>query len=112
MSISKRGDVIPAVENVIEKNEQGNTTWQMPEKCPVCGSVLEKRGAHHFCPNYDWEPQPNETDYRRTVYWNPQATTDPEGRVHLEFFNNGFSERLAVSAEGITANGQPITTRP
>ena len=32
--------------------------------------------------------------------------------LHFEFFNNGFSERLAVSAEGITANGQPITTRP
>ena len=68
--------------------------------------------AEFFCPNYDWEPKPNETDYRRTVYWNPQMTTDPEGRAHLEFFNNGFSERLAVSAEGITANGQPITTRP
>ncbi|MBP5161974.1 MAG: NAD-dependent DNA ligase LigA [Spirochaetales bacterium] len=57
VSISKRGDVIPAVENVIEKNDQGNTTWQMPEKCPVCGSVLEKRGAHHFCPNYDCPAQ-------------------------------------------------------
>ena len=57
VSISKRGDVIPAVENVIEKNEKGNTTWQMPEKCPVCGSVLEKRGAHHFCPNYDCPAQ-------------------------------------------------------
>ena len=25
-----------------------------------------------------------------------------------ENYNNGFSRRLAVSAEGITANGQPI----
>lgn len=57
VSISKRGDVIPAVENVIEKNEQGNTTWKMPEKCPVCGSELVKRGAHHFCPNYDCPAQ-------------------------------------------------------
>ena len=57
VSISKRGDVIPAVENVIEKNEQGNTTWKMPECCPVCGSVLEKRGAHHFCTNYDCPAQ-------------------------------------------------------
>ncbi len=30
VSISKRGDVIPAVENVIEKNNLGNTTWKMP----------------------------------------------------------------------------------
>lgn len=51
VSISKRGDVIPAVEKVIDKNEEGNTTWKMPETCPCCGTKLVKRGAHHFCPN-------------------------------------------------------------
>ena len=61
-----------------------------------------------YCPNYDWEPEPEATDYRRTVYWNPQVTTDDEGRAHIEFFNNGFSQHLAVSAEGLTAGGQPI----
>ena len=53
VSISKRGDVIPAVENVIEKNEAGNTTWKMPDKCPECGTALVKKGAHVFCPNRD-----------------------------------------------------------
>lgn len=53
VSISKRGDVIPAVETVIEKNDSGNTTWQMPSVCPSCGTALAKIGAHHFCPNYD-----------------------------------------------------------
>ena len=57
VAISKRGDVIPAVEVVIEKNNFGNTTWQMPACCPVCGSALVKRGAHHFCPNYDCAAQ-------------------------------------------------------
>lgn len=65
-----------------------------------------------FCPNYDWEPEPEDTDYRRTVYWNPQVTTDAEGRAHIEFFNNGFSQHLAVSAEGLTAGGQPIISVP
>lgn len=51
VAISKRGDVIPAVESVTEPNTQGNTTWKMPQNCPECGSVLEKRGAHHYCPN-------------------------------------------------------------
>lgn len=49
--ISKRGDVIPAVENVVEKNESGNKVWKMPDQCPVCGSVLQVEGAHHFCKN-------------------------------------------------------------
>jgi len=51
VSVSKRGDVIPAVERVVEKNETGNTTWKMPESCPSCGSELIRQGAHQFCPN-------------------------------------------------------------
>lgn len=51
VSISKRGDVIPAVENIIEKNTDGNTTWKMPALCPVCNSPIIKKGAHHFCSN-------------------------------------------------------------
>jgi DNA ligase (NAD+) len=51
VTVSKRGDVIPAIENVLEKNEAGNTTWKMPAACPSCSTRLLKRGAHHFCPN-------------------------------------------------------------
>ncbi len=51
VEISKRGDVIPAVESVIEKNSKGNTTWVMPSVCPVCSSALVKKGAHTFCSN-------------------------------------------------------------
>ncbi|UCF98209.1 MAG: NAD-dependent DNA ligase LigA [Spirochaetaceae bacterium] len=51
VSVSKRGDVIPAVERVVEKNEQGNTTWKMPDSCPSCGSTLSRQGAHQFCSN-------------------------------------------------------------
>ncbi len=51
VAVSKRGDVIPAIERVVEKNETGNRTWGMPELCPSCKSSLIKRGAHHFCAN-------------------------------------------------------------
>ncbi len=57
VAVSKRGDVIPAVEQVLEKNEAGNTTWKMPPDCPVCGAALAKIGAHHFCPNPDCPAQ-------------------------------------------------------
>lgn len=49
VAISKRGDVIPAVEQVLEKGE--GLVWKMPERCPECDTPLEKNGAHHFCPN-------------------------------------------------------------
>ena len=51
VEISKRGDVIPAVERVIEKNEEGNKVWSLPETCPSCSTTLVVRGAHTFCPN-------------------------------------------------------------
>ncbi len=57
VSISRRGDVIPAVESVIDKNEEGNTTYQMPSRCPCCGSLLEKIGGLHYCTEYDCPDQ-------------------------------------------------------
>ena len=50
VNISKRGDVIPAVEEVVEKGENLEPI-KFPEKCPSCESVLVKDGAHHFCTN-------------------------------------------------------------
>ena len=57
IAVSKRGDVIPAVERLVVKNEVGNTTWKMPETCPSCGSILSRSGAHHFCFNTDCPDQ-------------------------------------------------------
>jgi DNA ligase (NAD+) len=51
VGISKRGDIIPAVEEVIEKNPDNPTVFKFPENCPFCESVLQKDGAHHFCKN-------------------------------------------------------------
>ena len=50
VQVSKRGDVIPAVERVIEKNE-GAPVYKMPERCPECESKVKIVGAHRFCPN-------------------------------------------------------------
>lgn len=56
VQVSKRGDVIPAVERVIEKNE-GAPVYKMPERCPECGAEAENAGAHRFCPNSDCPAQ-------------------------------------------------------
>ena len=51
VAVSKRGDVIPAVERVLEKDPAGEPVWRMPAECPSCGSELAVQGAHSFCPN-------------------------------------------------------------
>jgi DNA ligase (NAD+) len=51
VAISKRGDVIPAVERVIDKNIEGNRTYKLPKVCPSCNGELIYSGAHQFCTN-------------------------------------------------------------
>ena len=94
VSISKRGDVIPAVESVIEKNELGNTTWKMPCVCPICKTELIKKGAHNFCPNYDCDAQGK----GRLVFFCGKGQMDIEGlgpRTIDVLYDNGFVKNIA-----------------
>ncbi len=93
VAISKRGDVIPAVELVIEKNSKGNTTWQMPSSCPVCSSTLVKKGAHHFCPNYDCPAQAK----GRIAFFCAKGQMDLEGlgpKTVETLYDNGFVKSI------------------
>ncbi|MCP4693602.1 MAG: DNA ligase (NAD(+)) LigA [Desulfobacterales bacterium] len=49
--VSRRGNVIPAVDEVVEKGAAGRPVWQTPARCPGCDAVLERDGKRHFCPN-------------------------------------------------------------
>lgn len=45
-------------------------------------------------------------DYRRTLYWNPNARSDEEGRFTATFFNNSKETRIKISAAGVTPDGR------
>lgn len=50
--LRKAGDIIPEVVKVIKEDRDGSEKpFKMIEKCPVCGSILEKVDAMHFCKN-------------------------------------------------------------
>jgi uncharacterized protein YfaS (alpha-2-macroglobulin family) len=51
---------------------------------------------------------PNVKDYRKTLYWNPNVTTDKDGKATIEFYNNSVASELNISAEGITKDGKFI----
>ena len=101
---------LTSIFNFTTVNTYANTTPE-PE---FLGYRINFQGftlpTEFYHPNYDWEPEPEETDYRRTVYWNPMMKTDEEGKAKVVFFNNGFSSHLTVSAEGITTDGKVICT--
>lgn len=58
-----------------------------------------------FNPRYDRALLPNEKDYRRTLYWNPDVKTDATGKATISFFNNGSCKAMNVSAETVTEKG-------
>lgn len=69
-------------------------------------TVLEgySRVKEFYSPDYDIEPvQP---DYRRTLYWNPDVETNENGVAKIHFFNNSTCRKMEVSAETITSNGK------
>lgn len=66
--------------------------------------------ADFYKPDYSRCPLPEgETDYRRTLYWNPNAQLDADGRCTITFYNNSTARNLHISVAGLTADGIPVT---
>jgi len=64
-----------------------------------------------YAPTYPNGPVQGDKDYRRTIYWNPEVTTDADGYASVSFFNNGYSRALTISAQGLTKDGVPIINK-
>ena len=63
-----------------------------------------------YYPDYtNFTPSSDVKDYRRTLYWNPNAILDENGQYHARFYNNGKTTRIKVSAAGLTTTGKPIS---
>lgn len=50
--VERAGDVIPeVVMPIVEKRTGKEKVFRMPERCPSCGTPVEKEGAYYYCPN-------------------------------------------------------------
>lgn len=71
----------------------------------ILDGMYEPDDFYH--PDYSQRPLPSDLqDHRRTLYWNPNARPDAEGRFTATFYNNGKQTRLKVSTAGITTPSQ------
>lgn len=60
VKIEKGGDVIPKVLEVVkEKRSRDSKPYEVPERCPVCSTKLEKPEdeVYYYCPNYNCPAQ-------------------------------------------------------
>lgn len=62
-----------------------------------------------YHPSYEKKPLGPATDYRRTLYWNPDVRLDAQGQATLRFYNNARHTLMDVSAEGMTPTGKPLS---
>jgi len=55
--VSRRGDVIPYVEEVLTPTDDPKAeVLRVPEVCPMCGTAVVRNGAYLVCPNGDTCP--------------------------------------------------------
>jgi hypothetical protein len=59
-----------------------------------------------YQPDYSERRPAEPTDYRRTLYWNPNVVTDESGRFTATFYNNSKDTRISVTAAGVTPDGK------
>ncbi len=94
IAISKRGEIIPAVEEVIEQNPKGFIKFNFPELCPFCSSIFIKEGAHHFCKNKNCP----ERIKRSIIYFasKDQMDIDSLGEKTINFlYENNYINNIA-----------------
>jgi len=66
------------------------------------------RADEFYNPDYSQRQPAEPTDYRRTLYWNPNATLDANGHFETSFYGNSKETRIKVSVAGITDEGKFI----
>lgn len=59
-----------------------------------------------YSPDYSKAVPSAPTDYRRTLYWNPNVTPSDDGTFSATFYNNSRETSVTISASAIDANGQ------
>jgi len=58
-----------------------------------------------YSPKYDVKkPEHERLDYRTTLFWTPQITTDKNGKASITFFNSDITKRIQVSIEGLSTD--------
>lgn len=64
-----------------------------------------------YSPDYSTQRPDTPADYRRTLYWNPNARPDSNGILTVTLYNNGRPTRIAVSAAALAPDGSPMFTK-
>ena len=81
-------------------------------------AVVDRRGERNtvvqgytkyvdfYSPDYSVLVLPDERDFRRTLYWNPNIKTNAKGKARVKFYNSETCSDMQLDAETIAPSGQ------
>ena len=64
-----------------------------------------------YQPDYSVQQPAEPNDYRRTLYWNPNAVSNEKGCFTATFYNNSKETRIKMTAAGVTSDGRLLYTK-
>mgnify|MGYP007069835626 CR=1 FL=1 len=56
----------------------------------------------------DYGVMPPMEDFRRTLFWEPDITTNEQGYANIMFYNNSSCKKIYFSVEGMTPEGRTV----
>ncbi len=93
--VQRAGDVIPQVVEVLEHHDDRAEPFEMPDRCPVCGTEVYEDGPRTICPNRFGCPAQLKG---RIVHFGSRAALDIEGlgeETATLLVDRGLVRRLA-----------------
>ncbi len=97
----------PNVISIHTKRGKSNT----PQKTPYIKSVMPlgfQKPAEFYAPKYDTPSQNTKPDLRTTIHWQPNITTDENGKATFNFYTADIPSIYTVVIEGMTTDGKIV----
>jgi len=93
--VRKAGDVIPEVVEVkLERRPENTIPFKMIEHCPMCGSILIKKDANHYCENENCEAR----NIENLIHYASRDAMNIEGfgdSIIEDFYNMGYLKKVS-----------------
>ena len=58
-----------------------------------------------YSPKYNTDSPVKELDYRSTIFWEPDVTTDMNGKAHLSFYTSDIKSKYTIKIAGTDGQG-------
>lgn len=98
---------IAALDDRLIVNGQRKKQFQNKDDIDQNSPSLYYRAREFYAPTYDkQEVNALRTDFRNTIYWNPDLQIGYSGKKTVEFYASDDISSFKVTAEGISKNGQ------